>query len=91
MAAYLGSLVVSLGLDATEFVQGLSKAEYQAQKAINDISKNFTDLRRNVSEIAEVVGLGFGVGEIVEWGKSVTEAGSATRPRSLQPLRPPPR
>ena len=32
MANNLGSLVVSLGLDAAEFTRGLSKSEYQAQQ-----------------------------------------------------------
>ncbi len=38
MANNLGSLVVSLGLDAAEFTRGLSKSEYQAQQFSRRIS-----------------------------------------------------
>lgn len=38
MAAALGSLVVSLGLDAAEFVDGLTKSEYQARKFVRDLT-----------------------------------------------------
>lgn len=34
MASSLGSLVVSLGLDAAQFVDGLTKSEYQARKFV---------------------------------------------------------
>lgn len=41
MANTLGSLVVSLGLDAAEFTRGLSKSEYQAQQFSRQISNEF--------------------------------------------------
>lgn len=40
MASSLGSLVVSLGLDAAQFTSGLSKAEYQARKFGETIGSN---------------------------------------------------
>lgn len=41
MAASLGSLVVSLGLDAAQFTDGLSKSQYQAQRFSESLGKNF--------------------------------------------------
>lgn len=38
MAAALGSLVVSLGLDAAEFVSGLTKSEYQAKRFVQGVT-----------------------------------------------------
>lgn len=42
-AGSLGSLVVSLGLDAASFVDGLTKSEHQAQKAMGRISSFLGD------------------------------------------------
>jgi hypothetical protein len=39
MSNSLGRLVVQLGLDASEYTQGLTKSEYQAQKWVRDIEK----------------------------------------------------
>lgn len=39
MAAALGSLVVSLGLDAAEFIGGMTKSEYQAKKFAGTIDR----------------------------------------------------
>lgn len=39
MAASLGSLVVSLGLDAAQYVSGLTKAEYQAKRFVENVGK----------------------------------------------------
>jgi len=39
MAASLGSMVVSLGLNATEFVTGLTKSEYEARKFAQNMEK----------------------------------------------------
>jgi len=41
MATSLGSLVVSLGLDAAKFTDGLSKSQYQAQRFSESLGKNF--------------------------------------------------
>lgn len=41
MAASLGSLVVSLGLDAAKFTDGLSKSQFQAQRFSESLGKNF--------------------------------------------------
>lgn len=54
MSNRLGSLVVSLGLDAGQFTQGMTKAEYQAFKATEDMKKAFGSLA------GYVAGLGLG-------------------------------
>lgn len=41
MATSLGSLVVSLGLDAAKFTEGLSKSQFQAQRFTESLGKNF--------------------------------------------------
>ena len=45
----IGALVVRLGLDASEYVAGLSKSEYQAQKFAQNT-------RRAIAEVAKVLG-----------------------------------
>ena len=45
----IGALVVRLGLDAAEYVQGLNRAEYQAQKFAQNT-------RRAIAEVAKVLG-----------------------------------
>lgn len=40
--AALGSLVVSLGLDAAEFTNGLTKAQFQAKKFVDEIGANLS-------------------------------------------------
>lgn len=42
MASSLGSLVVSLGLDAAQFVDGLTKSEYQARNFVRSVSSTMT-------------------------------------------------
>lgn len=49
MANNLGSLVVSLGLDAAEFTKGLSKSEYQAQQWARNIDKGITFVRGSLA------------------------------------------
>lgn len=44
MANNLGSLVVSLGLDAAEFTKGLTKVEYKAFQATENIKKGLSSL-----------------------------------------------
>jgi hypothetical protein len=54
MAASLGSLVVSLGLNAAEFTGGLTRAEYQAKK--------FSDnLNSSLATAGKVAGVGLGL------------------------------
>lgn len=52
MSNRLGSLVVSLGLDAGQFTQGMTKAEYQAFKATEDIKKSFASVAKFVGGLA---------------------------------------
>jgi hypothetical protein len=56
MANNLGSLVVSLGLDAAEFTRGMSKGEYQAKQSTDRVKSMFADLGKYVA------GLGLGAG-----------------------------
>jgi hypothetical protein len=49
MAGGVGALTVSLGLDAADYVQGLSKAERQAKSASEGITNNFTTAIRGAS------------------------------------------
>ncbi len=42
MASSLGSLVVSLGLDAAQFVDGLTKSEYQARAFVRNVTATTT-------------------------------------------------
>jgi hypothetical protein len=44
MAAALGSLVVSLGLDAAQFTAGLNKAEFEAQRATQKLKKDLDSI-----------------------------------------------
>lgn len=55
MAGNLGSLVVSLGLDAAEFVQALTKSEYETRKAMNAIRKDIQDVQAGFSRAAGVL------------------------------------
>jgi hypothetical protein len=48
MANNLGSLVVSLGLDAAEFTRGMSKSEYQAKQTTDKIKSEFGSLLKFV-------------------------------------------
>lgn len=52
MAASLGSLVVSLGLDAAQFVDGLSKQEYQAKRFVQSVTSNVTRIAGTFAVIA---------------------------------------
>ena len=54
MANNLGSLIVSLGLDAAEFTKGMSKSEYEAFKSTEKIKSQFMALGKYVA------GLGIG-------------------------------
>jgi len=56
MPSSLGSLVVSLGLDAAEFVDGLTKSEYQARAFVRNVTATTT---RMVGAFA-AVGVGIG-------------------------------
>lgn len=52
MANNLGSLVVSLGLDAAEFTKGLSKSEYQAQQFARNVEKGIEFARNSFVALA---------------------------------------
>ena len=82
MANNLGSLVVSLGLDAAEFTRGMSKGEYQAKQSVDRIKGEFDGLTKYVA------GLGIGAALVQsvrstadyadELGKLAQKAGTST-------------
>ncbi len=57
MATSLGSLVVSLGLNAAEYTAGLSKAEFQAQKFAKSLDKAIATAARTAATAVTEIGL----------------------------------
>lgn len=74
MAGNLGSLVVSLGLDAVGFTSGLTKAEYEAKKSLDNIAKSAQSLQHTIHDVGAALGIGFGVHAFVDLIKSTIEA-----------------
>ena len=68
----LGSLVVRLGLDATEFTTGLTKSEYQARKFAQQIDRNIATGVR----VATGAMLAFGAAAGVVFKKAVDDLGN---------------
>jgi hypothetical protein len=71
--ASIGSLVVSLGLDAGEYFAGLNKADYEAKKMAKSLDKGFAALGsvfRTIAAGAVVAGAAFAA-----TAKSVIDAG----------------
>lgn len=64
-AGNLGSLVVSLGLDAVQFTAGLTKAEYQLRQLNSSIQR----FGGNVKGIFASLGVGISVAGIVAFGR----------------------
>jgi hypothetical protein len=62
----LGSLIVSLGLDAAQYVAGLTKAEYQARKFSQNVKHGLNDVNNLLATI--------GVGALVYKFASLTKA-----------------
>lgn len=56
MAASLGSLVVSLGLNAAEFTSGLSRAEFESQRAMRKIKDDFDAIGKAIGIAAVAAG-----------------------------------
>lgn len=52
MASNAGSLVVSLGLDAAQYVAGLTKSEYQAKKFADNVARGFGRVTTIVGAVA---------------------------------------
>jgi len=52
MASNAGQLVVSLGLDAAQYVAGLTKSEYQAKKFSENLGRSFTRVAAGVTATA---------------------------------------
>lgn len=52
MASNLGSLVVSLGLDAAQFVDGLTKQEYQARRFAQSVTSNVSRIAGTFALVA---------------------------------------
>lgn len=52
MANKLGSLVVSLGLDAAEFTKGMTKSEYEAAKSMSRIKGEFDSVMKYVAGLS---------------------------------------
>lgn len=67
MANNLGSLVVSLGLDAAQFTRGLSKGEYESQQSVSRMKRDFDGL------VKYVAGLGIGAA-LVQSVRSTADA-----------------
>jgi hypothetical protein len=61
MTASLGSLVVSLGLDAAEFTRGLTKSEREAQRSMKQIEKDFADMGKAIGIAAAAAATAAGV------------------------------
>ena len=61
MAGSLGSLVVSLGLNAAEFTTGLTKSEYEAKKFAARLDKAITTGAKAAG--AAMLGMGAAVSE----------------------------
>lgn len=57
MASSLGSLVVSLGLDAAQFVDGLTKSQYQARQFVRGV----TDTTKRAAGVLAAFGVAAGV------------------------------
>lgn len=57
MAASLGSLVVSLGLDAAEYTTGLNKAEYNAKKMAREIDKGIVAAGKAFAASSVIIGV----------------------------------
>lgn len=82
MANNLGSLVVSLGLDAAQFTKGLSKSEYEAEQFARKMNKAASDAGKFIA------GLGIGTAVVAsirstadyadEMGKLAQRAGTTT-------------
>jgi hypothetical protein len=51
MANNLGSLIVSLGLDAAEYLRGLTKAEYESKKTADKLTKQFQQAAAAIASI----------------------------------------
>jgi hypothetical protein len=58
MAAALGSLVVSLGLDAAEFTSGLTKAEFQARRFGEALGRGIRDAASLAAASLATIGTG---------------------------------
>lgn len=84
MASNLGSLVVSLGLDAAEFVAGLTKAQYETQRAVQQISRTMEGAAVAARNIGAALGVGLSVAGIVAWSRSVIEAAENLRKLSIE-------
>lgn len=69
MATSLGSLVVSLGLDAAEYTRGLDKAQRDAQKARDQMAKVFAQAGTAIG-----AGIGTAVGALALLTKSSIDA-----------------
>lgn len=74
----LGALLVSLGLDASQFISGLTKSEYQAKKSADAIKKQFDGIGKDfATSIGRQLGGIFSVTGVVLWTKSVLDAAEA--------------
>src|SRR5690349_18489310 len=61
----LGSLVVSLGLDAAQYFQGLSKSEYQAKKFADTFNRTTASIASGLKGLAGGLAAGFSGAAIV--------------------------
>lgn len=75
----LGSLVVSLGLDAAEFTSGLSKSEYQSKKFADNFNRSIGSINAGLRGLAAGLAGGFSAAAIVSWSKEVVHAAEDLR------------
>lgn len=85
MANTLGSLVVSLGLDAAQFTSGMTKAEYQAQKTAREVISNLEKIKTAANTLLGALGLGISFTALEEGFRAISEA-AAQDERSLNQL-----
>lgn len=72
--ASLPSLVVNLALNSVEFVSGLTKAQYETKKAVEDIKHSIDGIGHAITEVAGLIGVGLGVHAFEEMIKGALEA-----------------
>lgn len=84
MANTIGAIAVSLGLDAAEYIAGLSKAEYQAQQSMRAISASIDSVRGSFETLAKFAGAAFGLHEIKEWVTGILEGAEQLHNLSIE-------
>lgn len=77
MAASLGALTVSLGLDAAEFVQGMTRSEYLARQNLDKIKGHADGVGRAFTKLAGLLGGGLSIAGMIAFAKQTIGATAA--------------